>query len=278
VTLHVRERTHLADAARRFRECAIQGSNLVGSSAGQPERLHVTTYLNWTTATELQLRNVFTELDIVNHLRSAAYWAIRNPTYQDFRVIELVNAEATEQAAWLEALAGQLMKLDERLRAAPGTITVVDTNVLLHYQRPDQIDWPSVIGADQVRLVIPLRVIEELDEKKYAVRKDDLPDRARRLLSQLWTRLALSAGAPVDLREKVTIEVPVDDGPRLRTFDADQEILDSCEQLRNVGEPVVLVTGDTGMSLRASALRLRVIRMPDDYLRNRPMPDAVDGA
>ena len=58
----------------------------------------------------------------------------------------------------------------------------------------------------------------------------NLADRARRLLSQLRAQLAPTAGGPVHIRERVTIEVPVEDGPRRRTIDADFEILETCRE------------------------------------------------
>jgi hypothetical protein len=249
----------------------MEGENIPGLSGGAIGSQHATRYLNWVDAAEGQVRNLFTDLGTRNHLRSTAYWMIR--TDQDFRAIELINTEATEQVAWLRNLADQLSELEQRLKAAPGIITVLDTNALLHYQPPEQIDWLKVVSVQRVRLVLPLRVIEELDEKKYARRQDDVPDRARRLLSQLWARLAPTAGKPVELREHVTIEVPIDTGPRARPLDADQEILDTCEELSNVGQEVVLVTGDTGIGVRALAIPVKVVQMPDDYLRNKPQPE-----
>lgn len=153
-----------------------------------------------------------------------------------------------------------------RLSLAPGHIAVLDTHVLLHYQPPEQIPWPKVVGHPHVRLVVPLRVVEELDEKKYA-RRDDIADRARRLLPRLEAVLG-PAGAPGELRESVTIEVPVDSGPRRRPANADEEILDTCRELRQLtGREVSLVTGDTSMRLRGEARGLRVVKMPAEYER-----------
>lgn len=74
----------------------------------------------------------------------------------------------------------------------------------------------------------------------------------------------------------MTIEVPVDDGPRRRTLDADQEILDVCRELQYGGQEVVLVTDDTGITLRAWPWRLRVVAMPEAYLRRKPELGADD--
>jgi hypothetical protein len=252
------------------------GENIPGLSGGATDFQHADRYMNWVQAAQGQVRNLFTDLDTRNHFHSTAYWAIRNPAYQGFRDIELINTEATEQTEWLNTLADQLTELDNRLTSAPGTITVLDTNVLLHYQPPDQVDWLTLIDVEKVRLVLPLRVVEEMDEKKYA-RRDDLADRARRLLTHLWAMLAPTAGGPVELRENVTIEVPIETGHRSRPLDADQEILDTCEEISNVGHEVVLITGDTGIGLRALAIPLKVVQMPEEYLRNRPRPEVTDG-
>ncbi len=68
----------------------------------------------------------------------------------------------------------------------------------------------------------------------------------------------------------VTIEVPTDRGTRHRPVDADEEILNTCDELRDLaaGE-VTLITGDTAMRLRAEVRGIRVVRMPDQYERRR---------
>jgi predicted ribonuclease YlaK len=143
---------------------------------------------------------------------------------------------------------------------------VLDTHVLLHYQPVDQIPWPAVLGAQSVRLVIPLRVIEEIDAKKYA-RAANLAKRARNVLPSL-ERLVGPAGAPGRLTQEVTIEVPVETGPRYRPEDADEEILETCRELEQfTGQHVTLVTGDTAMRLRAQANAIPTRELPDNYAR-----------
>jgi predicted ribonuclease YlaK len=154
-----------------------------------------------------------------------------------------------------------------RAQGTSGHIAVADTNVLRHYQPPAEIDWAGVVGGSPVRLVVPLRVIEELDAKKYA-RRDDLAGRARSVLPILQRTMG-NAGARGQLRKAVTVEVPIDPGTRFRPLDADEEILETCHELRQFsGRPVALVTGDTGMTLRAEAQESQVASMPDKYLRN----------
>jgi hypothetical protein len=56
---------------------------------------------------------------------------------------------------------------DDRATSAQGHITFVDIHVLLHHELADGVNWLEVVERPSVRVVIPLRVIEELDAKKY---------------------------------------------------------------------------------------------------------------
>jgi hypothetical protein len=275
VPMRLRDATNLATAALGLRQCAQDAMNIANSSAGQGVVIQRNNFLAWLDRAEIHLRGVFLDPGAWEGLYSERYWQIYNLGADAPRAMELINKEANERCAWLNAHAQRLDALAARVAAAPGQMTVLDSHVLLHFEPPDKVDWPEILGAAQVRLILPLRVIEEIDEKKYT-KRSDLADRARRLLSQLRAQLALSAGGPTQIREHVTIEVPIDDGPRHRSLDADQEILETCEELRSVGQPVVLVTDDTGISLRALARRLNVVSMPEKYLRVKPVPSEQD--
>ena len=269
VIRRLREGTFPLNAEGRLRDVATQGRNIAGGSAGQPIAIHQNSYLAWVGIAESQLRNIFIDPTTWEHLYGERHWQIYGLNEDSPRAIELINKELNLQADWLDGLADSLKKLADRLTAAPGQITVLDTNVLLHFMPPEQVDWTQVVDVSQVRLVLPLRVVEELDKMKYTAR-DDLADRTRRLLGQLRAQLAATAGGPTELRSNVTIEVPVDDEPRRRTLDADQEILDTCRELQSGGGSVVLVTDDAGMTLRAAAQATAVIAMPETYLRRKP--------
>ena len=61
------------------------------------------------------------------------------------------------------------------LAERPGLALVLDTNIFHTWQRPDQIDWPAVLRgwtetAREARLIVPLRVVDELDAQKYGDR------------------------------------------------------------------------------------------------------------
>jgi predicted ribonuclease YlaK len=147
-------------------------------------------------------------------------------------------------------------------------MAVLDTNVLLHYQAVDQLPWIVFLESSQVRLVIPLRVIEEIDAKKHS-RSPGLTKRARKLLPAL-ERLLGAAGRAGRIAEGVTIEVPVDTGPRERPEDADEEILLVARDLAQFSSrDVTVVTGDTAMTLRARAHGLKTLKLAEGYFACR---------
>ena len=58
----------------------------------------------------------------------------------------------------------------------------------MHYQRLDEIPWAEVLGVTLVRIILPICVIDELDNKKYTgsdrmSRRADLAIRALRQYS-----------------------------------------------------------------------------------------------
>ncbi len=262
-------------AAETLRELITGARNIPAAVAGGlPHRALMLRdkYLDWVESAELQLSNLAIQPDTLAMLQTERYWHIREIDESTARPWPLVSAEIESQRVALERMERDLETRVERLSQAPGHITVLDTNMWLEFLPPDQIDWTAAMNQPSVRLVVPLRVIEELDAKKYA-RRTDLADRARRALSQL-EGIVGADGLPGAVRPSVTVEVLVDPGPRRRLADADEEILETCESFRQLtGRGVSLVTTDTAMRLRAGARSIAVARLPEKYERQRePAP------
>ena len=180
---------------------------------------------------------------------------------------------------------GRLGEAADRLRALrrlagrPGRICVPDTNALLQYTRFDQLPWPERIGQPVVRLIVPLAVIDELDNKKYA-RREEFQQRARELLALIDRCETAAPDAYTPLRQGVTFEVLPDEPGHFRAASTDQEILERCEFLAQVtGSPVTLVTGDSGVRINARARGIEVIKLGErDQLprfRTPQQPDAT---
>lgn len=106
-------------------------------------------------------------------------------------------------------------------------LAVIDTHVLLHFEVPAQVNWLQILGSSSVRLVLPLRVIEELDTRNYTARSG-LAERARGVISWLRSELGDDPRTGVPVRQGVTMEVYMPSGSRRRGGDAHQEVLDDC--------------------------------------------------
>lgn len=238
-------------------------------------------YLNWVSTTQQQLRTVFADTELEDSLLGRGYWHICALASQSSERLpnRLIGEELVfqvghpgihgdpggrigEVAAGLRGLLG--------LSSRPGRICVLDTNALLHYTWFDQLPWAERMQVPQVRLVVPLVVVDELDAKKYA-RRAEFQQRARELLTRIDRYVT---GSPPDgyspVREGVTVEILPDERGHLRVQGNDPEILERCEFLQQVtGRPVTLITGDSGMRINAQNRDIAVFKLSDDDLLPR---------
>ena len=254
------------DAIRVLRD-QIQAANQVTSGAVADYAMREA-YIRWVETAEVQLAWLTHDRSLVEMFYTERFWQIHDLHHQLPRPFPLVMAERDRQVEVLTQVAEDLERRVQRLTAGGGEIAVLDTNVLLHYLPPDQIPWPQALGPGRWRLMLPVRVIEELDAKKYSGSRA-LSLRARDLLPRL-ERLVGEAGEPRKLAADVTLEVAVDSGPRYRPQDADEEILAFCAELPQLtGANAVLVTSDTSMRLRARAQQTSVRGLDNAYRRGR---------
>ena len=134
-----------------------------GPGIGPGRAVLAAAYVDWLAGVENQLQAVTLDFDVVEALHTSRYWRIVQLHEEPQRPVELVRAEIQQQTGWLEALRNDLQLRLNRIAGASGNPTVLDTNVLLRFIPPREVDWVSVTGWPLVRLIVPLRVIEELD-------------------------------------------------------------------------------------------------------------------
>jgi hypothetical protein len=266
--LRLREGVSADQAIAALRPLIMDAGNIAsaGTTAGGVPAMR-DAYLTWVEAVERQLTSLTHDRAVSGMLQSPRYWHIRQiQGRMDARPAPLVEAEVALQRGALEDLVADLQARVNRLSAAGGTIAVLDTNILLQYEEPSKVPWRDVLGVQSVGLIVPLRVVEELDAKKYSGSKR-LADRARAILPRLEALVGRD-GSPGPVADGVTIEVPVEPRSRWRPADADEEILAFCAELPQlVGATATLVTADTAMRLRAGAQGTPVVVPPDRYLR-----------
>jgi PIN domain len=119
-------------------------------------------YVAWANGLERDLREWFSDVPL-GRIYTERFWRVS--LQQSSRLPEMLRLEAGLQVEWLSEVRKKVERMAARF-SPPGAVAVLDTNVLLHFKPLDEIDWETIIGASPVRLVVPLGVVDELDQKK----------------------------------------------------------------------------------------------------------------
>lgn len=253
----------MLDRVHLLRELSSKARNAVVGGGLPIDRVR-DQYLAWVEQAETQLRSRFSS-EVWRELFTDRYWHIQRLDESSARPFPVVNNEASYQADRLERMATRLDELHRRFSVASDCALVIpDTNVLLHYRRFDEILWLDILDKAAVRLVIPLVVIDELDDLSF--RSNPVSDRARSVLRSLRRhRAELGPDDPSELRRGVSMQVLLDPPEHQRLANNDAELLDRVEYLKVVtGRESILVTADYGLQLRASAREIEWQALPDE--------------
>ena len=154
---------------------------------------------------------------------------------------------------------------------------ILDSNSLLHFQRPDQIDWPAMLGCRSVNLVITPTLVRELEEEKVKNRSRRLRDRAQAIVQ--WIANYIEINAPVEIRSGVRLII-VRHSPLLNfaehklshAVSDDEFIAHAIEFERERGCHVTFFTADIGLRLKLPAHGFKALVPPDDL----KLPDEPD--
>ncbi len=156
----------------------------------------------------------------------------------------------------------------------------VDTNLLLHYQFLDKIDWPTVLSAEQVIIEIAPVVIRELNKQKDENRSAKLRRRAASVLKRLH---ALSEQAPeTQIRPGVAVHFGTQEPDldyavhHLNPTTQDDVLIASVliHRRDHADQNVLVVTGDLGLKLKAPHHNIRVVSPPETLkLPEEPDPN-----
>lgn len=155
-----------------------------------------------------------------------------------------------------------------------------DTNVFLHFQFFDEVDWPAHLDVKEVTLVLTQAVLGELDEKKWSGTRREKA-RAQKVMKRL-DALELSTTA-VRLRQGLSI-MALDSEPgnelfaqhRLSAQVIDDRLVASVLEFKDAAsDRVVILSDDTGLRVKAKGRRLEVLAPPES-LRNEEEPDETE--
>lgn len=158
-------------------------------------------------------------------------------------------------------------------------LVLIDTNVVLHYRRIDEIDWPLLAGAASCTLAITPVLMRELEQHKVHNRSKTLRDRAGRMIDYLVG--LMDAPDPILIRPAVTLSF-ISDEPtldfashRLKESIADDHyIATALELAAETADPVLIASADGGMALKLRARPIAALRLPPDL----KLPDEPDPA
>jgi hypothetical protein len=156
----------------------------------------------------------------------------------------------------------------EELNSTLLTHCFLDTNVFLHFQMFDTVDWPQVLGAQNVCLMLTTTVMEELNRHKDDARNPGRQKRAKEILSKLDDILPTdAAGISVPVCQNVTLQevlgAPDVDwkAARLDPQKGDDYLLASILDFRaaNPGAIICLITRDFPVRRKALGQNIPVV-------------------
>lgn len=249
---------------------ALTGAQNLGSSYSTADEC-LLNYLTWTTEQARLLGSHVRPKDVEAFFFTPVYWALLNGAgHVEGRLVPkvsigLVTEEVRQRAEDLERAASAIA---DAMRRWPGDVAtlVLDTSFFIeHEHRLEDADFFGLAAFDgQVRVVVPMAVVDEMDRLKESRVSPHARWRARYGLAVL-DRLVNGTGR-LGFTE---VEVLPDPPGHVRLPDEDDEIVDRALALRTIAAgPVSLVTYDTGMALRA-----KIADMPCLKLRQELGPE-----
>lgn len=230
-------------------------------------------YVMWASDAQRMLANVLstrTVQDLVVTPRYLQVGAVAVPAAAAQMIADEVTEFRVRLAAITEMLEARLKRWSE-----PATVVVPDTNIFMHHPNDwDYVPWHEVLAAHDgyeperpVRVVILLAVIDELDRLKRSANTEEKRRRARESLRRIeqrfpgrLTKRSVLTEAEGE-RGAVVAEILEDELGRQRLPSIDAEIVDQARELMAIaGSAVVVLTGDTGMLVRARSVSVAAVK------------------
>lgn len=142
----------------------------------------------------------------------------------------------------------------------PNKLLFLDTNIFLHYQPFDQIDWLTLLQSSAVTIIIPPVTLRELNKHKDGHTAPHIRKRAGEVQRKLH-RLFSSKPEAQEVRPDVSIrfdpnDPPVNElDPRLRAEIQDDQLIASilAAQQKDSSADIVLVAADEGLLLQVKS-------------------------
>lgn len=195
--------------------------------------------------------------------------------------MHVLSRELEDRIGDLNAESTYLYGEMRRLQAAPTTIAVLDTNVLMmDHSRLTEMPWHQLSETRDmqlVRVIIPIIVVDELDALKRSsgemriggkgIPRRTVARQALRTVSGMFQQpsdvYSFDQSDDALIRRPVTIELLMDAPFHKRLSSPDAEIRDRALSLKPYAQRTVLVTYDLGNQFSAEAIGLATRRLTD---------------
>jgi PIN domain len=155
---------------------------------------------------------------------------------------------------------------------------LLDTNTLLHFKRPDLLDWKVIVQGQQVALLVCPALIDELEAIKIDLKRPaKLRERAHKAI--MWLSEMMELPEPIQLAQDVRFvfiaESPTIDfaAHRLSYTVPDDQLIASAIQFRDqTGSTVSFFSNDTGLRLKLRSRGMTGFTLPE----SERLPDEPD--
>lgn len=153
----------------------------------------------------------------------------------------------------------------------------IDTNILLHFNSLDKVDWLEVCGSKKIEVLFAPIVIEELDKQKRN-NNSKISKRAKEVIRKIH-----NIGNKGNWSDNVYIEIILKRTPDKIFFDNDLDkevhddrLLASLIHYKNtVEKDVKLLTNDLGPKLKCQWLSIECLSLPEQYELNNEDEDII---
>lgn len=212
------------------------------------------------------LESLFASSGLLAELDASYNRILTAPVTTARRVNAMLHREYDRWDRRLGEVITDLTRL-KKLALPIGSPVVLDTSALMEGKPFSTFDWHSLdsaLAGVPIRLIVPLLVVEELDELLHD-RDGNRKKKARDATRALWNlhKTDPTEPAPMPAGPDVTIEVLVEEDWRERRPNNDAEIIDQAVAFRDMtGKDVHLAACDLRMVYRAGAVGLPALLVP----------------
>ena len=129
----------------------------------------------------------------------------------------------------------------------------VDTNIILHGKWLEDLPWKDILGEIPNEILIPNKVLQEFDEKKYDPKHHE---RAKKRSKSLHNLITQKTKSKINISYKILkINVlQIDFEPGLNPKSSDDWIINEIvKHEKETGKKVTLLTSDLSLSLRSDS-------------------------